>query len=123
MTISFRSAVSHLICLGVLAVGFLAAAPVAACSVTSDYVRPSNFELVQIADVILVASAVSEGKVGDEPSVAFAVESAVKGEAPSRLVLPGADLGQPRPSNLADLSGPNPEAMAGTCNRVTFRKG
>ena len=108
-----------------LGLAVLFAVPAArACSVVETYIRPSNFELVQIADAIVVARA--EHEVRDdsgEGSVSFQVETSVKGEAPARVILPFASIGKPVPRDLSDLSGSNPEGHMGPCNRTTFARG
>jgi hypothetical protein len=99
-----------------------AAGPAYACSVVGDYVRPSNFELVQIADAIVIATPEAEDASDTDGAVVFRVESSVKGVAPERLSLGRAVLGRPSPSELSDLSGSHPEGHAGPCNRMSFAK-
>lgn len=91
----------------------------AACSVIGDYVRPSNFELVQIADAIVVAT--PEVAVGEDV-VRFRVERTVKGAPPARFEVSMAAIGRTMPSS-DDLSTSNPEGYAGPCNRMTFGRG
>src|SRR5688572_30804346 len=88
------------------------AAPAAACSVVSDYVRPSNFELVQIADAIVVATAVEQTGTKDEPGVLFRIDSSIKGAGPASFIsgAGAAAIGQVGPSSSADLSRAHPEA-------------
>ncbi|HEX8222605.1 MAG TPA: hypothetical protein VF605_02175 [Allosphingosinicella sp.] len=94
------------------------------CSAVEGYVRPSNFELVQISDAIVVATARAErrDRKQDESFIVFELGEKVKGEAPSRIELPGY-LGRPRPSDQADIASSHPEGHQGPCNRTTFRKG
>jgi hypothetical protein len=94
------------------------------CSPVEDYVRPSNFELVQISDAIVVATARTKrrDRKDDGSFITFDVGEKVKGEAPSRVELEGY-LGRPRPSDQTDIASPHPEAYEGPCNRTTFRKG
>ncbi|GGB58434.1 hypothetical protein [Blastomonas aquatica] len=102
-------------------VALIAVTPAAACSVAETYIRPSNFELVQIADAIVVARAENEIQNGSvDRSVAFRIEAILKGDAPDRVVLPFASIGKPIASDLSDLSGSNPEGHMGPCNRTTF---
>lgn len=103
----------------------LSAAPAYACSVVEGYVRPSNFELVQIADAIVIARAVGGRPDEDDVvgSVVFETETVLKGAPPRRLELDFAGLGRPGPSDLANLAGSHPEGHAGPCNRATFRRG
>jgi hypothetical protein len=96
--------------------------PARACSVVDTYVRPSNFELVQLADAIVVARPVRPLK-GDFPSVSFAVETAIKGSPPPRFTARMAALGRTLPSDLTDLSASHPEGHMGPCNRMTFKRG
>ncbi|HEY5724087.1 MAG TPA: hypothetical protein VIT45_17395 [Allosphingosinicella sp.] len=113
-----------LVWLAVASLAALAASPAAACSLASDYVGPSNFEMVQIADAIVIATARREIKgEEDDTEVIFAIDSAVKGTPPPSITLSEARLGHPKPSNLDDLSRAHPESSAGMCNRYTFRKG
>lgn len=95
-----------------------------ACSVTSDYVRPTNFELVQLADAIVVATPLKESKgqtYGNE--VTFRVDKVMKGPAPKSLLHQWAYLGEAFPSDPNDISGSHPEGHAGPCNRTMFAKG
>ncbi|QOV96351.1 hypothetical protein [Novosphingobium sp. ES2-1] len=97
--------------------------PANACSVVETYIRPSNFELVQIADAIVVARAETDVQNGPaDPAVAFRIEASLKGNAPDRVVLPFASIGKPIASDLSDLSGANPEGDMGACNRMTFAR-
>ena len=94
----------------------------AACSVAGDYVRPSNFELVQIAEAIVIAR--PERRIGrrDDSRLLFRVEAAVKGAPPERLALEDAELGRTQPSDLEDLSASNAESYSGPCERMTFSR-
>jgi hypothetical protein len=107
------------------AVSLALAAPAAACSVTSDYVRPSNFELVQIADAVVVVTAVEPTGTRDEPGVLFRIDSSIKGAGPASFTsgAGAAAIGQVGPSSSADLSRAHPEAYRGPCTRTTFRRG
>ena len=116
------SRVRSLAALAALWLGLVAWAPARACSMAGEYVRPSNFELVQISDAIVVATA-REARPGEYGgSVVFDVGERVKGEAPATVELPG-DFGSPGPSDLADIAYSHPEGHAGPCNRMTYRKG
>jgi hypothetical protein len=97
-----------------------AAVPARACSVGADYIRPSNFELVQIADAIVVVSA--EAAAGED-RVRFRVEQTVKGAPPAQLTLGSAVIGTPPPSDLTNLATSNPEGYQGPCNRMSFVSG
>lgn len=95
-----------------------------ACSVIDTYVRPSNFELVQLADAIVVATAEAETGTGSpfETTVRFRVNSTLKGQTPAIVDYSGT-LGNPAPSDLTDLSASHWEGHAGPCNRMTFARG
>ncbi|MDQ4088460.1 MAG: hypothetical protein M3177_10705 [Pseudomonadota bacterium] len=93
-----------------------------ACSVTDEFVLPSNFELVQMAEAIVVASAEPQPKDG-LPEVTFRTEAIVKGPAPERFNLSFASLGTAVPSDNEDLSAAHPESYGGPCNRTTFPPG
>jgi hypothetical protein len=95
-----------------------------ACSVFGDYVRPTNFELVQLADAIVVATAIGEEEEGDTDSIVhFRVSTVLKGSPRKDLNILGAGLGKPLRSDPDDLSDPNREAYQGPCIRRTFAKG
>ncbi|HEY0013537.1 MAG TPA: hypothetical protein VGB79_11895 [Allosphingosinicella sp.] len=111
-----------------LALAALAAAltPTAsrACSLGEDHIPASNFELVQMADAIVIASARRQTRDFDgERQVVFRTHSAVKGTVPRDIALPETRLGRTRPSNNQDLSTVNPDAANGMCNRTTFARG
>jgi hypothetical protein len=91
-----------------------------ACSVTDTYVRPTNFELVQMADAIVVARAVDEA---DASSVRFRVATILKGEAPEFVSLSWARLGRSIPSDRNSIDMSNEEGHMGPCNRTTFARG
>lgn len=99
-----------------------AATSAMACSVSSEYVRPTNFELVQLADAIVVARAISASGDADDYSVRFEVRQVMKGEAPQSFEGFGA-LGRVGPSDRNTLGEPHPEAFMGPCVRSTFRRG
>ncbi len=106
--------------------GALLAQSALACSVTADYVVPSNFELVQIADAIVVATPLGQTGSWDEiagPSVRFRVQETLKGETPRQLLLPQATLGQVAIGDPNRLIGAHPDAHSGGCIRRTFRRG
>jgi hypothetical protein len=109
--------------LAALAVLAFAAAPAGACSVSSDYVRPSNFELVQIADAVVIATAAAQTGTKDDPAVLFRVETSVKGTGPASFTSGSAAIGEVGPSSSADLFTAHPQAYQGPCVRVTFRRG
>jgi hypothetical protein len=101
---------------------FLLFAPAAiACSPFFGYVRPSNFELVQLADVIVVATAQDLGRSGE--GVSFRVTKTLKGEAPTNFEIHHLILGNARRSDPSQIAEPNEEAYMGPCTRMTLAKG
>lgn len=95
-----------------------------ACSVGRDYVRPSNYELVELADVIAVVTPVRQRRVGDgDREVTFRVDQSLKGSVGATFKNVGwVNIGKVDPSDPGDISAPHPEAFAGPCNRTTFKK-
>jgi hypothetical protein len=95
-----------------------------ACSLSEDHIPASNFELVQMADAIVIASAVRDTRDREgERQVVFRTRSAVKGTVPRQITLSETRLGRTRPSDNQDLSTVNPDAGNGLCNRTTFSWG
>ncbi|AAK22785.1 hypothetical protein EIB18_04300 [Caulobacter vibrioides] len=103
--------------------------PVAAlgCSPVQGYVRPSNFELVQIADAIVVAEAIGVRNASDEDffkrKVVFRVAQPLKGEAGNEIEVSSLSVGKTQPSDPDEILEPHPEAYRGACNRITVAKG
>lgn len=110
------------LCGVVVAIAASAATSATACSVLSDYVRPTNFELVQLADAIVVARAVGANGDADDYAVRFEVRQVLKGENPQTFSGDGA-LGAVGPSDPNSLREAHPEAYMGPCTRATFRRG
>lgn len=119
------------LCLYALAAAALAAAsPAPACSVVSTYRVPTNFELVERAEAIVLGTVERQEGEGS----AFDTEIVVR----PTLLLKGAAL-PPEVrlrgylakggGNFATRSGPrelfrvNPDALTGGCNRYVFDKG
>lgn len=96
-----------------------------ACSVTGEFVRATSYELVEQADAVVVARAESEASSGDpwDGRVTFRIESALKGEPPTMIVMAGAQLGRTVPSDPDDLTTAHPETFEGGCTRRTFQRG
>jgi hypothetical protein len=101
----------------------LAALPARACPVRPDYLPPSNFELVQLADAIAVVTAEAEGGDADHPSVTFRVDRAVKGRPPARVTLGMAALGNRSPGNPDEFGMPHGQALSGACIHMNFARG
>ena len=112
-----------------LALALLGAAPAAeACSVAPGYRVPTTLQLVEEADVVVVAEAspvlATDGGKRDVEFVAFvALKGGLEGGRPLLLRAPGmlATKAQPAtPSDPGELVRANPEAYAGGCTRFTF---
>lgn len=100
----------------------LIAGTASACSTVSGYVRPTNFELVQLADAIVVARALPNGSENEDFSIRFKVRQVLKGEVPEEITGFGG-LGLVGRSNPASLSETHPQAYQGPCVRSTFQPG
>lgn len=98
-----------------------------ACTPPETFYTPSNFELVQEADAIVVAVAVREEKGDsddtDDTDVVFQVDSVLKGLPPSEVRQSRSRLGQPVKSDPGTIWLPHPDGYSGTCLRTTFQKG
>lgn len=105
-----------------LAVAATWAAPAAGCSVGPEYVRPTNFELVQLADAIVVATAVGQTSTETGPAVRFRIDHTIKGAPPATFVSRAGALGENKPSD-DNLAASHPEGHAGPCNRWTVASG
>ena len=119
-----------------LAAPLLAAAPASACSVVSTYRVPTNLELVERADAIVLAT-IERAEVAPAngenrpPSLRTSVIARptllLKGERlPAEVRIRGwlsDDPGQVVASNPRDLLNPNPGALSGACVRYVFREG
>lgn len=103
--------------------------PAIACSVASGYRAPSNLELVQDADLILLGI-VTPGDAAPDSGEAQTIEvhpvDVLKGDfSGETLRLPGAiDPGaQVVLSNPYELKEPHPQSFAGACTRYAFAGG
>ncbi len=95
-----------------------------ACSVSPDFVRPSNFVLVQLADAIVIAKPLSQKRIGRyDHQVNMTLESVLKGEIRNKFKVSNLRLGKPIPSIPNDISSANPEAYSGPCARNTLKRG
>lgn len=114
---------------GIGALLLLLAQPAQACSPVPGYIRPSNFELAQIAHAIVVATPVSERRPKGRNAfpgtgvVTFQVREALKGELSGEVEVTGLQLGRTFPSSSADIRFSHPEGHAGPCNRMTMARG
>lgn len=117
--ISLRSA----ICVALFWSSFATSA--SACTLARGTILPTNFELVQLADAIVIAKVISgfHATQWDTPldkSVYVQIESKLKGDAPAEIELKGFVIGSPPPSDPDELARANPEAYHGACSRYTF---
>lgn len=98
-----------------------------ACSTTQDYIRPSNFELAQIADAVVVATAMSEQQPKESNPwggvVTFQVREALKGDVSGEIGVRGLVIDRTIPSAADDIRFSHPEGHHGPCNRMTMAKG
>ena len=101
-------------------------AQAAACSMLPDWVKPTNYELVELADAIVVAKASHQTSVlglTDDNTVFFEVQEILKGNPPKTVQSDWARLGIfSKPSDPDQISQAHPESFSGPCSRVTFRK-
>lgn len=107
----------------------IAPLPAAACSVVPGYRVPTNMELVESADLILLAT-VSEGDFAPDstPEQQMLVQpvAALKGEMPAEpLAMPGmiATGAEALLSNPYELKDAHPQSLAGACARYMFPRG
>ncbi|KSB90339.1 hypothetical protein AS593_22640 [Caulobacter vibrioides] len=99
-----------------------------ACSPLPGYVRPSNFELVQIADAVVVATPLSAPPVDEddnpfEAPMRLRVTESLKGDLAGEIEARGLRLGATRRSDPKDIFFSHPEGHMGPCNRMTLAKG
>lgn len=94
----------------------------------SNYYQPTNFDLVQLVDAIVVATPQSQKEVGDHDyEVTFSIDKVFKGDVGPVFVNDDgwiqANLGETFSSNPDDLQYAHPESYGGPCIRQTFEKG
>ena len=113
-----------------LAVPFLAAPPAAGCSVVDTYRVPTNLELAERADTILLGTAEGEGEPNPDPwehEIIVRPTLLLKGAAlPAEVRIHGSLSDDPRlvvASDPRDLFNPNPGALIGGCTRYIFKRG
>lgn len=108
-----------------------AAQPAAACSVARDYRVPTNLELAERADAIMLAVVEDgptdlDGMNGPEPRLAVRLIATLKGgPLPERMLLSGM-IAPERfavPSNPNELEQAHPLAYIGGCVRYMFVRG
>lgn len=92
--------------------------PAHACSTLESYVPPSGFELVEMADAIVIATAIDGTKVdyNQESHVRFRVDSVLKGAPPEQFDSEGYGLVDPKNKDDQEFYG-------GMCGRSGFTRG
>jgi hypothetical protein len=100
--------------------------PSFACRVSPDYFAPSNYELVELADAIVIATPVAQGPTGEAGPrprpLTFRTTGVLKGPALDTVTVSGT-IGEPFRSDPKILSEANKEASYGGCVRTTFAVG
>jgi hypothetical protein len=110
-----------LLILGAICLSQGAWTPASACSFASEYVPPSDFELVQLADAVVIAT-VRGGRGNDTSSfVRFAIAERVKGILPAEVEAYGILAPPPGGPQLLVMS--SPEGHQGPCDLRIFREG
>lgn len=103
--------------------------PAFACSVASDYRVPTNLELVERADLILLGTVTAGDFAPDsseEQMIAVEPVEALKGAMPTgpvalpAMIATGAEM---LPSNPYELREAHPQSFAGACVRYVFPRG
>jgi hypothetical protein len=103
--------------------------PAAACSVVPGYRVPTNMELVERAELILLGTVTNGNSEPDgTPEQTFMVEpvEALKGATPTAAIaLHGAiaPVGDLQLSNPYELKEAHPQSLAGACVRYVFPRG
>ncbi len=94
---------------------------VLACSMTRDYVRPSNFELVQFTDIIIVGKIISGTVNGRMGSTKIEVERVIKGHPLPKYITLDLAISKVPPSTRDQIYSSHPYNSA--CNRYEVEKG
>ncbi len=96
---------------------------VLACSPTPEAIFPTNFELVELADAIVIATAISDddGSDSDGGSVTFRIDAALKGEGPPVFVDGFSRFEAAYSLPFDDLTGSTGDG--GSCVRNVFEHG
>ena len=111
------------------ALALFAAPPAAACSPAPGYRVPTNSELVQQADLILLATVSpgdSEPDSTPEQQIALHPVAALKGRMPDGPLAISAMIATDAEallSNPYDLEYAHPQSITGSCNRYAFPSG
>lgn len=108
---------------------FAAPLPALACSVAPGYRVPTNLELVERGELILLAT-VAPGDVepgsDEEPTIAIEPVTALKGAMPSTPIALSAMIAtgdEVQLSNPYELKEAHPQSFAGACTRYAFPSG
>lgn len=116
--------------LSLAALALLAAPlPALACSVVAGYRVPTNLELVERAELILLGTVTPGASASDslaEQTIAIEPVEALKGAMPTGPVIFPAMLdtdGEVELSNPYELRQPHPQSLAGACVRYVFPRG
>ena len=124
-----RSAIRFAL-LGLTLLPALQAAPVVACSVVSGYRVPTNLELAERADLVLLGTAerdVPGAADYDIGQVVVRPVALLKGEGlPAEVRIRGYLSDDPNrvvASDPRDLLNPNPGALTGGCTRYVYHRG
>ncbi|APR86052.1 Hypothetical protein A7982_11401 [Minicystis rosea] len=105
-----------------LLLALLAPARARACSLSSDFLPPSNYELVRLAEQVVLARAVS----ATSQDVTFEVVETLRGSAlrpKDAITLQGFVARYAGPSPVDDFSRARPGASAGACIAYDYRVG
>lgn len=103
-----------------------------ACSVSSDYYKLSNFELIESSDAIVVAKVIGRQKEDSEDRIpsapVFQITHHIKNKSvaeigPSRMYVSMGPIGKTKPSVPDNISDPHPDSFSGACNRSVVTKG
>ncbi|MCI0613717.1 hypothetical protein L0244_12085 [bacterium] len=112
------------ICLAVILSSLLLCQTANACKPVSGYVSPSNYELVKIADAIVLGRAInfSENEEQHTDTVTLSIEKVLKGKYSERsITVEGYDNFRGR-SVDSDFSEARPGAYLGSCIAFDYRK-
>ncbi|MBO9696418.1 MAG: hypothetical protein J7499_09475 [Sphingopyxis sp.] len=103
--------------------------PALACSVVAGYRVPTNLELVERSELILLGTVTPGASASDslaEQTIAIEPVEALKGAMPAGPVILPAMLdtgGEVELSNPYELREPHPQTLAGACVRYVFPRG
>ena len=109
------------------------ASPGLACSPDGKYRVPTNVELLQKADLVVLATVVTGPRTPEEawsangePRVVLRPSRVLKGTSPRELRVEGIlsdQRGRPYPFTPTQLSAVHPSALEGACIRERYRRG